>query len=531
MTFLTKFLLLSFLVLQSQAAPTHGMKNITIEVPIGTSDHGDPHIICTPTHASDVLLFFVTNYFAHAGTIQASPGQPTMSLVLEMAVALLFPVSGCLKAMRAINRRAIFCKTPLATAVRAGAVCEVVRIMSWRPQPGETISMSLYERLDNPWATTHSDNTAVSGTATGHASRFRRPLDISAESPIRWGLECFLPAKGKNSMAGRRVYGKCDLPEGYALRLLPKDAPVTPGTEASLFALSTTSSFSQGFIAMLQLLFASYTLAKTDRNQLSRYGYAAYGLTVLPFLMMSFLNLLSSLLNPAYHYVYLIDSETLWEARLRGGSFEGMVGHLGEPAEAPSSFFVQFADAQIEGSIRVKPIDDRGKKAMDLMLGPLPDSGYTCDLADSGSIKALLTRQLWLTPGVASETQLRWQGVLALFLMWTPFAIVGVLSKFDSGASTVAERVFTMAWLICDLGGGITFAMVSYLQMFGSRGIAAAHPPFLHHLLKVTFGVYAVVFVCVVTFVELLMVLCAPLGGYAMVGKMFVEYGTCQALY
>jgi hypothetical protein len=39
--------------------------NITISVPEGTSDHGNPNLLCTPTKWLDVLVFFFANYLAH----------------------------------------------------------------------------------------------------------------------------------------------------------------------------------------------------------------------------------------------------------------------------------------------------------------------------------------------------------------------------------------------------------------------------------------------------------------------------------
>ena len=47
-------------------------QNITIEVPAGTTNHGNLHLLCTPAQAQDILVFFAANYFARAATVKIS---------------------------------------------------------------------------------------------------------------------------------------------------------------------------------------------------------------------------------------------------------------------------------------------------------------------------------------------------------------------------------------------------------------------------------------------------------------------------
>ena len=61
-------------------------------------------------------------------------------------------------------------------------------------------------------------------------------------------------------------------------------------------------------------------------DQIQRYGYAAFGLTVAPYLLMSIVNLLGTMLTPDYPCLYLVSSEVMDEAaRREGARFEGMV--------------------------------------------------------------------------------------------------------------------------------------------------------------------------------------------------------------
>ena len=74
-------------------------------------------------------------------------------------------------------------------------------------------------------------------------------------------------------------------------------------------------------------------------DQIQRYGYAAFGLTVMPYPIMSVVNLLGTILTPDYSVIYLVSSEAMDEARRREGSrFEGTVGVIGNNRTSNASF-------------------------------------------------------------------------------------------------------------------------------------------------------------------------------------------------
>jgi hypothetical protein len=45
--------------------------NVTLSLPPGTSNHGDPNLICTPVSWIDIITFFLGNYVAHAATVSS----------------------------------------------------------------------------------------------------------------------------------------------------------------------------------------------------------------------------------------------------------------------------------------------------------------------------------------------------------------------------------------------------------------------------------------------------------------------------
>jgi hypothetical protein len=114
------------------------MENFTVPVPNGTTNHGNPNLICTPVSWSDLFIFFATNYFAHAFTVKQLPGEELGQYIFAVLAAVFYPYCGLPRGIESIIRRAIFFRSSeLQTACRAGALCLVVRSESWTPVQGQ----------------------------------------------------------------------------------------------------------------------------------------------------------------------------------------------------------------------------------------------------------------------------------------------------------------------------------------------------------------------------------------------------------
>jgi hypothetical protein len=109
-------------------------QNLTIEVPNGTTNHGDPDLLCTPTTWIDITKFFMLNFFAHAFTVVSYPGESTADVMINVLGATLFPTSGAMRGINSIMRHSIFKSTDLQKAARSGALCMLVRSPTWKPQ-------------------------------------------------------------------------------------------------------------------------------------------------------------------------------------------------------------------------------------------------------------------------------------------------------------------------------------------------------------------------------------------------------------
>lgn len=71
--------------------------------------------------------------------------------------------------------------------------------------------------------------------------------------------------------------------------------------------VSCNRSITQPLAAIFQIIFAAKGLYDVRRTQVERYGYAAYSFTVIPYLLMSFLNLLAMICQPQYPTLYLVE--------------------------------------------------------------------------------------------------------------------------------------------------------------------------------------------------------------------------------
>ena len=91
--------------------------------------------------------------------------------------------------------------------------------------------------------------------------------------------------------------------------------------------ISSIHSIPKKVVALVQLYSAIQVIWEAKDSE---YGYAAYQLTLIPYALMSFLNIVNSLLTPTYPMLYMIESETMKEARSKGGIFEGTIGKLCE---------------------------------------------------------------------------------------------------------------------------------------------------------------------------------------------------------
>ena len=110
------------------------LKNITITVPEGSSNHGNPNLLCVATKWYQILIFFAVNYFFHAATVKSVPGLKWYMVALDVFAGLVFPYSGVARAVEVYWRWSWPSDGDLVKAARAGALCAVIRNDAWVPK-------------------------------------------------------------------------------------------------------------------------------------------------------------------------------------------------------------------------------------------------------------------------------------------------------------------------------------------------------------------------------------------------------------
>ena len=115
--------------------------------------------------------------------------------------------------------------------------------------------------------------------------------------------------------------------------------------------LSPSFNLVKGLVALVQLLYASFTLFRTTKGEVDQYGFAAPGLTVLPYAVMSALNLIASLVAPHYPTLYLVRSEVMEEAERRTGlPFNYVVSKVVDESDTDNT--VKEGWSEVEGSFK-----------------------------------------------------------------------------------------------------------------------------------------------------------------------------------
>ena len=194
------------------------------------------------------------------------------------------------------------------------------------------------------------------------------------------------------------------------------------------------------------------TLYHARDMELGLYGYASFSLTVLPYTIMSFINLVGNLITPDYTVFQLVRSEVMDEARARGGKFDGTIGvvPVTENNEVQSMHgldTISFEDIEGEKGMVFYKYVKKGHGGFRTHGAPtitVPSVGRYITRAKS-----------------ASEKRMALVGnLLTVFVIFAPYVIIGTLTKFDPGNSTGSQRFWTISWLVVGQIGGLIVAMV-----------------------------------------------------------------------
>ncbi|KAF4637681.1 hypothetical protein G7Y89_g408 [Cudoniella acicularis] len=316
--------------------------NTIYNVPNSTTQHGNEHILCLPItkdswpSVAAIIIFFATNYLAHAATVKSSPGDDSLVQACNAIMALFFPMSGLLRALNAIIRFPMSARNEVDKACRAGALCMVVRAPHWRPKPGQEFDVGVVpENNDDKMKIEEPERQPERGASLIEANLITYLPSYARENSSKWVHFDSVWARSHVDLRLTRVHGTKDLPEGYEFAIVPRNtyllSQVASNTEEDPRLSSEISagySILKAVASIIQVIAAFTTLLSHRPDLIKRWGYASYHLTVIPYLVMTFVNLICNMVSPDYPCLYMVRSETMVEAEGVGGRFEGEIAQM-----------------------------------------------------------------------------------------------------------------------------------------------------------------------------------------------------------
>lgn len=390
-----------------------------------------------------------------------------------------------------------------------------------------------------------------------------------------------------------KTSGDCELPEGYELAYIPANALIEHTLPMGRLRRTMLSSYdlASGIIAIVQIFFACSTLYQSRGYQISVYGYSAFGFTVLPYLFMSFVNLVGNLATPSYSKLYLVHTEIMDEAIQRGGKFTDVVGKMESESLRVEDLMVfsgsfqthrgdlwcqlgenVYADGTTEpilkGSLQLaQTLNNAGTEgesqgSTNTESGVSVKSPHPAASPDEENIDAEKQTEtgqkeegkevpVLICPSCysfrtvyknTSSTSIKYRNrhfvprsavfsAAVWFIASLPLIPIGVLSNFHAGDSTLAQRVWIMAWyavgivsvsnpffsdFIVERGVWDSVRTIRSLKKNRSGGVGTR----IWHLVSMatSLAVFVLVFVT------------PAIGRFAVVGKMLMDYGSCTSL-
>lgn len=134
--------------------------------------------------------------------------------------------------------------------------------------------------------------------------------------------------------------------ENYLVIVPPNFKVNPPLLDGGPFTMSYNYSMVKAFAAIGQIVYGSFQLYQTAAENIKYYGFDAYQLTIIPYIVMSFLNLVASLCEPQFPAIFLVDRAPEIGTDIRTADAPGTSGVVGiiprnSPTTARSIFSIR----------------------------------------------------------------------------------------------------------------------------------------------------------------------------------------------
>lgn len=243
-------------------------------------------------------------------------------------------------------------------------------------------------------------------------------------------------------------------PAGCDLIIVPKSFTVAalPNPGPRPFRLAYNFSVLKNVAGLIQVVNGSLGLYHASERQFAKFGYAAYSLTVIPYILMSLINLLASLCEPQYPSMFLV--------HYRGVEQQPAVVPATAPPRWPDPIMWYPPSASVElrerESTDARAAAERAATNRAAALVALANdvSGAVGeaygDLAelDAEELPHEETTPVFVTPPRSAPDFFSFVGLGWLLCVVATFVIIQLLTRFEPGQSTRNQRGWLMAWLV-----------------------------------------------------------------------------------
>ncbi|KZT70054.1 hypothetical protein DAEQUDRAFT_238134 [Daedalea quercina L-15889] len=445
--------LLTLLVAPAKSAPT-----ITTSI---------PQYFCyrDATIAWNLLIYLSINYILHAAAIPggADIGRYTERVTRRDAyrwrmwlslVSLFLPFFALARTIILIAEQLKCKENDVLAALHHGALLVVVRDSDWEPSlAGEIIYTRLPDGFDQ-----EKQYIPDYGRETNAVISFDAMESKQAYYRVNTG--------------DRLLHGVARPPSGYSLAVPAHKAYSEEVIRTSLddtteLKIHHPPGITNVLLSIFQIIFASFTLYSTPSDQIPRWGYAAYGLSVFPYALMSVMNLLCAGLVGSYTCGQILRTPILQESLQReamGTKYDGIIGSLKEGWQPQESDIGQKRGEYV--AVRMRTVSATQSSPRQLVVtGDRWERTY-CLLSEGQAMEATravvrFTVSALSHTGPPREQELKkvqaitWLEIVtivSLFLiaLIMPYALIYALTGFRPNGSTVSQRAWMMAWLAAD---------------------------------------------------------------------------------
>lgn len=219
-------------------------------------------------------------------------------------------------------------------------------------------------------------------------------------------------------------------PTRYRLIRVPLTFTVHPSRNSGSTPPRLTYNYNilQGVAGIIQILAGSFGLYRVSQRQLHRFGYASYSLTVVPYIIMSIINVMATFCEPQYPSMFIVI--------YRGMPLTHTIPQESQDGSAPANTQTSTSTAPALFPLEEHVVGSVGEAYGDLskLNAPRPRSSGT-------------------------KYQLRRLGVTicGICCLVAPFVVIQLLTGFDAGQSTRSQRAWLVTWLVIGQAYGIMF--------------------------------------------------------------------------